>query len=318
MRRCLPALLAALKGQPLLYVALSRGGNPRRIAASRDLQNVIRRLLNCLPKLGLLTETCQLLETAQVMETSHPQGPGAITEFDLIFETACRSITQCLAVSSAAWQGTDRAGKKTTRGQADAALVDFLESATEVMLHCWLTHSGGVRLSVLEMVAAPGPWRELKQFVEQYGADLFSQHFMNFGNLRGILHQGVREFLELLHDEPGDEGGFRLLADLGSGISWQQATQWLGVAIEAVVENYGEYVDYNSITTQSDRGDMLYTLAGLSPVARRLRPRGLEPPAGPAGASDAGSLRPGAGGGDVAAGRRRADRRGGRREPQAF
>jgi hypothetical protein len=27
-----------------------------------------------------------------------------------------------------------------------------------------------------------------------------------------------------------------------------------------VAENYGEYVDYNSITTQSDRGEMLYTL----------------------------------------------------------
>ena len=27
-----------------------------------------------------------------------------------------------------------------------------------------------------------------------------------------------------------------------------------------MVENYSEYMDYNSTTTQSDRGDMLYTL----------------------------------------------------------
>ena len=32
------------------------------------------------------------------------------------------------------------------------------------------------------------------------------------------------------------------------------------MTIEAVVENYAEYVDYNSTTTQSDRGEMLYTL----------------------------------------------------------
>ena len=32
------------------------------------------------------------------------------------------------------------------------------------------------------------------------------------------------------------------------------------MVIEAVLENYGEYLDYNSITTQSDRGEMLYTL----------------------------------------------------------
>ena len=53
----------------------------------------------------------------------------------------------------------------------------------------------------------------------------------------------------------------------------------LTVIIEAVVENYGEYVDYNSITTQSDRGDMLYTLldflrlrANYDRVAWNLRP----------------------------------------------
>ena len=53
----------------------------------------------------------------------------------------------------------------------------------------------------------------------------------------------------------------------------------LTVIIEAIIENYGEYVDYNSITTQSDRGDMLYTLldflrlrANYDRVAWNLRP----------------------------------------------
>jgi len=34
----------------------------------------------------------------------------------------------------------------------------------------------------------------------------------------------------------------------------------LSLILEAILENYGEYRDYNSTTTQSDRGDMLYTL----------------------------------------------------------
>ncbi len=45
------------------------------------------------------------------------------------------------------------------------------------------------------------------------------------------------------------------------------------------MENYAEYVDYNSITTQSDRGDMLYTLldylrlrASYDRVAWNLQP----------------------------------------------
>jgi hypothetical protein len=34
----------------------------------------------------------------------------------------------------------------------------------------------------------------------------------------------------------------------------------LTLILEAIVENYGEYRDYNSTTTQSDRGELLYTL----------------------------------------------------------
>ena len=34
----------------------------------------------------------------------------------------------------------------------------------------------------------------------------------------------------------------------------------LSLVIEAVVENYAEYRDYNATTTQSDRGELLYTL----------------------------------------------------------
>ena len=51
------------------------------------------------------------------------------------------------------------------------------------------------------------------------------------------------------------------------------------MTLEAVVENYAEYVDYNSTTTQSDRGEMLYTLldflrlqASYDRVAWNLQP----------------------------------------------
>ena len=39
-----------------------------------------------------------------------------------------------------------------------------------------------------------------------------------------------------------------------------EAIDQLTLAIESVVENYREYRDYNSTTTQSDRGEMLFTL----------------------------------------------------------
>jgi hypothetical protein len=119
----------------------------------------------------------------------------------------------------------------------------------------------------------------MKRFIENYGGDLFTQQFMNLGNLRGILHQGVREYLETLRAQPEPDEPFRLLDDIDVAIPMDEAAHWLGTAIEAVVENYGEYVDYNSITTQSDRGEMLYTLldflrlrANYDRLAWNLRP----------------------------------------------
>lgn len=257
VRRAWPALLHTLEKQPLLYVALGRGGNPQRIVASRSIQHILRRLLSYLPRLGLLAETCQLLETAQRMEVGHPVGPGAITEFDRVFEIGCKAITQCLVVSSADW---NKKSKNVASRRADGQLIDSLELVTEVLLRCWLMHSHGVRLSVLETVSEPQRWQRLKEFIERYGADLFTQRFMNLGNLRGILHQGVQEYLETLKEEPDPDEEYRLLGEIDTVIPLDEAAHWLGIAIEAVVENYGEYIDYNSITTQSDRGDMLYTL----------------------------------------------------------
>jgi len=102
---------------------------------------------------------------------------------------------------------------------------------------------------------------------------------MNMGNLRAILHQGVDAYFQSLLEQPQPEEDFQLLADLDGPLPRQQAVRWFGVAIEAVVENYSEYIDYNSTTTQSDRGEMLYTLlhflrlrASYDRVAWNLKP----------------------------------------------
>jgi hypothetical protein len=267
-------LVSAFGQQTLLYVALARSGHPQRIVASRGLQTVLRRLLAYLPRLGLLKETVQLISTIQEMETNHPVGPGAITEFDQMFKIGCRAVVRSLVAASEGWSEPDG-----TSPSDDGELIAFLEQATESLLRAWLTHSHGVRLSVLESVNSRGPWQELKRFIEQYGSDLFTQRFMNHGNLRGILHQGVDAWLNSMAEEPDEEDHFRLLDDLDSRIPREEAVRWLSIALEAVVENYAEYVDYNSTTTQSDRGDMLYTLldylrlrASYDRVAWNLQP----------------------------------------------
>jgi hypothetical protein len=156
----------------------------------------------------------------------------------------------------------DCSGRETP-GDGDArqaALVECLEQLTESLLISWLSHSRTLRLSVLEKVSHGGRWSKLVAFVKKYGEDLFTQQFLNLGNLRAILHQGVESWLRRVKENPCGEVELRLLNDLGDQTPPQEAAEQLGLVLEAVVENYSEYRDYNSTTTQSDRGELLYTL----------------------------------------------------------
>jgi hypothetical protein len=272
------ALLEVLSQQPILYVPTTRGGNPHRIVSSRFMQKVLFRLLEFAPRLGLLRETYRLLETIRVMERNHPAGYGAITEYDLLFETGCKGIIGCLVASSERWQ-TNLSDSQDADEQADVTLVDCVERAAELLLLGWLAHSRHIRISVLETAADKHRWNKLQVFIQAYGKDLFTQQFMNFGNLRAILHQGVDQFIEALENEPNAEENFRFIEDLDLALPRDQATELLELIIEAIVENYPEYVDYNSTTTQSDNGELLYTLmdflrveASYDRVAWNLKP----------------------------------------------
>lgn len=278
VRDAWPELIQNLSAHALLYVPTTRGGNPQKVVNSRGLQRVLGRLLTFLPRLGMLVETYELLRTVHDMERNHSVGPGAITEYDRLFEIGCRGIVECLVVSSAQWPARRSAPRRKSR-DADLELIECMERAVELLLHRWLAHSRNIRISVLETVADRERWRELKHFIEQYGHDLFTQQFMNFGNLRAILHQGVDAFLDSLREEPGAEEEFRVLQDLDRAIPRDDAARLLELTIEAVVENYSEYIDYNSTTTQSDRGELLYTLldflrlqASYDRVAWNLKP----------------------------------------------
>ncbi len=115
-------------------------------------------------------------------------------------------------------------------------------------------------LSVLEQVMDDDQWRELVEFITRFGGDLFTQRFLNLGNVRGILHQGVENWLKQLQEFPADDAYQPLLDALEHDLELDAAVEKLTLILEAVVESYAEYRDYNSTTTQSDRGDLLYSL----------------------------------------------------------
>jgi len=242
-----PRLIEELARRPLLYLPLARGGSPRKLIAARGLHRAIGEVLLTLPRLGLLSETCELIATVQRMERENPVGPGGVTEFDRIFAIGYKAVVGCL-VSAAERERI-----------LDEEMIDYLEDVTEPLVRLWLRHCRGVRFSPLEAVAEEPRWLDLKQFIQEYGRDLFTQHFMSFGNLRAILYEGADAYLRWLEEDP-DEEEHRLVADLGGRLARDRAVALLTITIEAVLDSYNEYMDYNSTTTQSDRGELLYAL----------------------------------------------------------
>ncbi|HZL90302.1 MAG TPA: hypothetical protein VFB96_18195 [Pirellulaceae bacterium] len=245
-----------LAKQPLLYVPLAKGGNPQEIVAVRTRQRAIQDLLSWLPRLGLWAETNSLLEIARQMERDHPVGPGAVTEFDELFKIGYKGIVESLVASAATWSSQ----QEPTEEQRSEPIVSCLEQLTESMLTSWLSHSRTLRLSILERVLDKASWKRLVEFIERYGEELFTQRFLNLGNIRAILHQGTANWLEMLEQEALEEAPERLMSELGKEITREEAGEQLALVLEAIVENYGEYRDYNSTTTQSDRGELLYML----------------------------------------------------------
>ncbi len=254
VQRSWGALLASLRKQPLQYISLWRGGNPRRVASTQELIRALERLLVYLPRLGLIRQTLSLLETIHEVELNHSTAPGSVSEFDQVFEEASRALVRCLVASSQTWTGL--------RGRRqEEQLVSVLDSLIELLHRRWVAHSTTIRLSVLEPVLDDARWRALKRFIKSYGGDLFTQQFMHFGHLRAILHQGVDAWLQAMSQKAEVAENIRLFRDLEQGrISRRKAAKWLALILEAVAENYPQYAEYNSTTTQSDRGEMLYTL----------------------------------------------------------
>ena len=125
------AFLLEVEQQPLLYVALSRGGDPRKIVAARSLQQTLRDLAGTLPRLGLLREACQILETARIMENNRTFSAGSVSEFDRLFESGYKALVESVVSVSAGWP-VPQSERERGHDFADAALVERARGADRI------------------------------------------------------------------------------------------------------------------------------------------------------------------------------------------
>lgn len=255
------SFIKTLSDHNLLYVPLSKGGCPQLIAEARSWQRGVRLLLVVLPRMGMLEETYMLIKRCISDEQKKSFSPGAVTEFDQLFRIGNRGMIDCLISSIQSW--SDQKGHEASHDeQHEQELVELLQQLTEAMTQQWFSHSQTLRLSVLEKMNAEKNWAQLVEFIQLHGHDLFTQHFLNLGNLRAILQRGVATWLEELALSHEKEE-LSVLGALQTEDSKQQVVDHLQVIIESIVDNYVEYRDYNGTTTQSDRGELLYMLMDM-------------------------------------------------------
>jgi hypothetical protein len=261
-RKVLPGFLALFEGEPLLFTALAEGGHPRQILRVRIAQTILRSLSASLPRLGLVRETFHLVRTARTMEQAHPANKG-VSQFNDLFQMAFQSAVEAIVEAAPGWgppeQWSTRSTSPKTPNAADAALAELLEKVGTPFFKLWIDHSQTLRLSYLETVRGDA-WEELRGFIRRYGRELFNTRFMTLANLRGILLRGAGSHLDYLRENQDPLHPVQLVEDLGHTISREKATEFLEIVLHALIENYEEFKDYNTTTTQSDDGENLHLL----------------------------------------------------------
>jgi hypothetical protein len=274
VRSILPGFISLFRSEPLLYCPPSDGGKPQEVLRSQTALHVLEDLLTRLPRLGLLRETFHLTKLARQMEWNNPPDGRRVSSFDQLFRTALTGVVETLLAAAADW-GED-AGP-------DGPLSGMLFQLAEAFQDLWVQHSQSLRLSVLESVTDDDDWEPVQSFVKKYGSDLFTVPFLGLSNMRGILARGVAAWLN--HEvEHGDaDRRPRLVEDWAAGnLDRSRASRSAEVALQALVEHYDEYRDYNTTTTQSDYGENIHILLDFLRVkvrydryAWRMRPLAL-------------------------------------------
>jgi hypothetical protein len=273
VREWLPALIRALVDEPLLFVPLSEGGDPRPILRARSALALLESLLERLPPLGLIRETYHLVRLAKSLEKNGPESGRRVSEFDRLFRIALRSVVDTLLEAANAW---DREHSAQTE-----PLVEILRKIADSFLTIWVQHSQTLRLSAIEAVMDESEWAPFRAFIRKYGRELFTAHFLTYGNVRGLLHRGVAAWLDgLIEQTDADHRPEKLLGDIERGkLARSSAVHFLEIVLHTIAEHYEEYRDYNTTTTWSDYGENLYVLldflrlkAKYERYAWRMRP----------------------------------------------
>lgn len=241
-----------ISSRPVLYQSIARGGSPRTYYEARILHRSLGLLVYLAARAGWVAPALNLVGFVKSVEQSQVEGGGKVSEIERLFEALAEGVMA--AVVCGRWEPNLRQDERQRR------ILESLAVVCQVLGDFWVALSQEIYLSTLETTPLQRQWRELRKFIMDYGHGIFTPMFMAHANLRGVLTTGTARWLKMVteSDEPQWE---RLAEDLRSNrLSVSVAAEYLRLVIESVLENYEDYLDYNSMTVQSDYGQNLYIL----------------------------------------------------------
>ena len=274
VRKLLPPFVALFRREPLLYCPPSDGGKPLEVLRAQTALHVLEDLQTRLPRLGLLRETFHLTKLAREMEYNTPPSGRRVSSFDQMFKTGLTGVVDAMVAAAEDWG--DEAGP-------DGPLSAMLFKVAEQFQTLWTEHSQSLRLSVLESVTEDSDWEPVRDFIKSFGSDLFTVPFLGLSNMRGIVARGVAAWLDHEAEHGDTEKRPKLVEAWEEGkVERNRTARAAEIVLQALVEHYDEYRDYNTTTTQSDYGENIHILLDFLRLkvkydrfAWRLRPLSL-------------------------------------------
>ena len=125
----------------------------------------------------------------------------------------------------------------------------------------WRDYSRSIRITSVEALHDKHLWEQVKNFIEEFGAEFFHTPMLMVSNIRSILHVGADSFLDYLAEESDPLHPNVLIEAIEEGgIERESACQYLELIYECILEKLESFIEYNTTTTNSDYGDQLYCL----------------------------------------------------------
>ena len=241
-------LLGVLDRFPWHFSALETADNPEAIVRARVAGSLFARWVNILPRMGKLRETVRLIERLVNLEKVSGGGGRQITQIADLILAATEGLARALVLSAETWP-------MSVEERKDNLYLFCHRVAHRIFLN-WRSYGFHILLSPVERLFDVEVLQDVQRFISEYGHDLFTQAFLNYPNILGLLKLGPLAYIQRLIEQPGDEPLPRAFEHVRKGrLAPETLARFLRLTLEPVLSYYSHYIDYNSSTTQSDRGE---------------------------------------------------------------